>query len=132
MVSDQAWLRPPRLPNPALPAARGPANRPPTVVKQSTISIWGANNSNWQIIFGDGHQLSEIELSDYQLHVDIGHRVFDLTGILPDAIGIDLNGAGSFSIASALYGANVVWHTRGENNNLVPEVHFYKGLNAGL
>jgi hypothetical protein len=46
-------------------------------------------------MFGDGQQVSIVNLADYRVQANIGHRVFNLTGILPDAIGIDLTvGAG--------------------------------------
>lgn len=82
-------------------------------------------------MFGGGHQVSTVNLADYCVHADIGHLVFNLTGILPDAIGIDLNvGAGvhAFSMSG---GINFIWHTRGDVT-LFPEIHLYKGANLGF
>ena len=104
---------------------------PPAAVSYNTLVINGENDSRWQIMFGDGHQVSIVNLADYRVHADIGHRVYNLTGILPDAIGIDLNvGAGvhAFSMSG---GVNFIWHTRGDVT-LFPEVHFYKGTNLGF
>lgn len=82
-------------------------------------------------MFGDGHQVSTVNLADYRVHADIGHRVFNLTGILPDAIGIDINAAAGHSAFSVSGGVNLIWHTRGDVN-LFPEIHLYKGANVAF
>ena len=63
-------------------------------------------------MFGDGHQVSTVNLADYRVQAHIGHRVFNLTGILPDAIGIDLN-AGAGVNAFSMLGASILSGTRG-------------------
>ena len=97
------------------------------VVTQNTLVVRGANKSEWRITFGDGNKVSIVDLSHYHYNHDIGRRHIELTGVLPDCIGLDFNNAGSFVVASGLLGVNVLWHTRGERLWYVPEVHLYYG-----
>ena len=122
-VQDRArQVRPPARPRPLAP---------PAAVSYNTLVINEENGSCWQIMFGDGHQVSTVNLADYRVHADIGHRVYNLTGILPDAIGIDLNAGVGVQAFSMSGGVNFIWHTRGDVT-LFPEVHFYKGANLGF
>lgn len=129
--SPAAW---PRLA--AAPTDRQRQTRPaaaqalpkPIVAAQNTLVVRGANKSEWRITFGDGNQVSVVDLSHYRYNHDIGSRHIELTGVLPDCIGLDFNSAGSFGPVSGLLGVNVLWHTRGEETWYEPEVHLYYGL----
>ncbi|HEX8326832.1 MAG TPA: hypothetical protein VF629_04780 [Hymenobacter sp.] len=99
----------------------------PVVMKQNTLLIRGGNGSQWKITFGDGNSLSVVDLTHYRFNHDIGHRHIDLTGVLPDSIGLDFNGGGAFGPISGVGGVNVLWHMRGETKWYVPEVHVYWG-----
>ena len=68
-----------------------------------------------------------VDLTHYRFYHDIGHRHIELTGILPDAIGLDFNGGEAFGPISGVGGVNVLWHMRGEAQWYVPEVHVYWG-----
>jgi hypothetical protein len=108
------------------------ANKQPVpkalVVTQNTLLVRGTNGSQWRITFGDGSQVSTVDLTHYRFYHDIGHRHIELTGLLPDCIGLDFNASGAFGPASGVGGVNVLWHTRGEQEWYKPEVHFYYGL----
>ena len=71
----------------------------------------------------------------------LSNSTVDLTGYLPDTIGLDIGLAAGASAtipffsagASGLGGINFVWHTRGDSYAGWPEVHLYYGYggNAG-
>ena len=111
----------------ALPLVLRPTVPKPLVVVQNTLLVRGSGDSQWKITFGDGNSLSVVDLTHYRFYHDIGHRHIELTGILPDAIGLDFNGGGALGPISGVGGVNVLWHTRGEAQWYVPEVHVYWG-----
>ena len=99
----------------------------PVVVNQNTLLVRGGNGSQWKITFGDGTSLSVVDLTHYGFNYEIGRRHIDLTGVLPDSIGLDFNGGGGFGPFSGVGGVNVLWHMRGEAQWYEPEVHAYWG-----
>lgn len=136
MVSDQAWLRPPSLPNPALAAARRPVAPKPLVVAENTWVIRGRDGTHLGFSFGDGRQSHETNLYDH-LPADrvphLGNYILSLTGVIPDAIGLDIGASMGVSAASGMGGINILWHTRGEGNRAYyPEVHVYYGYSASF
>lgn len=63
----------------------------------------------------------------------LSNYVLSLTGILPDAIGIDIGGSIGAGVFSAVGGINILWHTRGEGNRAwYPEVHEYYGYSGSF
>jgi hypothetical protein len=64
-------------------------------------------------MFGNDNQVSTVNLANYRVHADIGHRVFNLTDIMLDAIGIDINVGASVNAFSMSGGVNFIWHTGG-------------------
>lgn len=64
----------------------------PLVVSSNTFVIRGKDDTYLGFAFGDGRQVHQVNLYDY-LPVErvphLGNYVFDLTGGLPDAIGLD-------------------------------------------
>lgn len=106
----------------------------PLVVSKNTFVIRGKDDTYLGISFGYGRQVHQLNLYDH-LPADrvphLGNYVFDLTGIIPDAIGLDIGGAIGASAASGMAGINLIWHTRGEKANY-PEVHVYYGGSGSL
>ena len=63
----------------------------------------------------------------------LGNYILKLTGVIPDAIGIDIGGSVGVSAMSAMAGLNILWHTRSEvNRAFYPEVHAYYGGNVSF
>ncbi|RZK26208.1 MAG: hypothetical protein EOO63_14985, partial [Hymenobacter sp.] len=80
----------------------------PLVVSRNTFVIRGKDDTHLGFSFGDDRQAHQVNLYDY-LPADrvphLGNYVLDLTGILPDAIGLDIGvsaGAGVFSVLEGL------------------------------
>jgi len=91
-----------------------------------SLKVIGANDSEWYIIFDpsiDKHY--QINLSDYNLNLDIGNLYLNLNLKLPDAIGIDINLSASGGIAGIEGGINFIWHPKEES--FLPEVFIYDG-----
>jgi hypothetical protein len=108
----------------------------PLVVSHNTFVIRGKDDTYLGFSFGDGRQAHQVNLYDY-LPADrvphLGNYILDLTGILPDAIGIDIGTSAGASMASGLAGINILWHTRGEGNRTwYPEIHVYYGYSASF
>ncbi|GAB3635498.1 hypothetical protein GCM10027422_10880 [Hymenobacter arcticus] len=88
----------------------------PPVVHENTWVIQGKRGTRLGIAFGDGRPVQQLNLHD---HLPAGrvprlsNYVFDLTGMLPDAVGLDLETAGASSGFGAA-GINFIGHTRGE------------------
>ena len=119
-----------------------PVTPKPLVVSEKTFVIRGKDGTYLGIAFGDGRQAQEVNLYDH-LPADrvpvLGNYVLSLTGIIPDAIGIDIGAAAgvglslgtSVSFTPLMGGINLIWHTRGEGNRwMYPELHVYHGLSA--
>lgn len=108
----------------------------PLVVSRNTFVIRGKDDTFLGFAFGDARQVHQISLYDY-LPADrvphLGNYVLDLTGILPDAIGIDIGASAGASVFSLVGGINILWHTRGEGNrSWYPEIHEYYGYSGSF
>jgi hypothetical protein len=108
-------------------APRTSAVHKPVVVTQNTLLVRGANGSQCRITFGDGNTLSVIDLTHHHFNYDIGNHHLELTGILPDCIGLDFNAGASVGPASVLGGVNVLLNLRGEEKWYIPEIYVYGG-----
>lgn len=99
------------------------------LVAENAWVIRGKDGTHLGFAFGDGRQ---VNLDDH-LPADwvprLGNYVPGLTGILPDAIGVDSGVSAGIDVKSpigssglsAQGGVNVLWHTRGEGQaRLVP------------
>jgi hypothetical protein len=119
----------------------------PLVVNHSTFVIRGRDGTYLGLSFGDGRQAQQLNLYDYlPAHAVpyLSNFVFDLTGILPDAFGLDIGVAGGFEInnplaskgsagsfgLAGLGGINLIWHSRGDLRAGYPELHRYYGYSA--
>lgn len=104
----------------------------------------GKDGTYLSFAFGDGRQTHQLNLCDH-LPADrvphLGNYVLSLTGIIPDAIGIDLGISGGVDVRSGIGssglsgvgGVNILWHTRGEGNRVrYPEVHTYYGYSGSF
>ncbi|WP_156176459.1 hypothetical protein [Hymenobacter terrenus] len=129
-------------------ARKAPTPRPvtpkPLVVAENTWVIRGKDGTYLGFAFGDGRQVRQLNLYDH-LPADrvphLGNYIINLTGILPDAIGIDIGAAigadlrspmGSSGL-SAMGGINIIVHTRGQDAwSRYPEVHLYYGHSASF
>lgn len=68
----------------------------------------------------------------------LSNLIIDLTGILPDAFGLDIGFAGGAEVHTPLYsaglagvgGINLIWHSRGDVRANFPELHVYYGYSA--
>ena len=134
VVSDKTRLN--QVCRKTLPLALRPVVPKPLVVTENTFVIRGKDDTYLGFAFGDGRQVSQINLYDH-LPADrgphLGNYVLSLTGILPDAIGIDIGASAGVSAASGVAGLNILWHTRGEGNRAwYPEVHVYYGYSGSL
>jgi hypothetical protein len=91
-----------------------------------TLKINGSNNSQMTVSYGTGTAVSNFNLCDYNIDLDIGKRSIDL-GNTPDVIGLDLGTSGSVPLVSAGVGVNLLWHLRGEKSGdkWYPELHTY-------
>ena len=91
------------------------------------IIVKGSNNSSFTIKTSLVN--STINLNDYGISHDFGgNQSFDLGSLVPDAIGIDIAGsAGLFGFGSFTVGTNIIWHTRGNDVGINPELHSYFG-----
>ena len=103
---------------------------------ENTFVIRGKDGTYLGFAFGDGRQAHQVNLYDY-LPADrvphLGNYVLDLTGILPDAIGIDIGASAGASMVSGMAGLNILWHTRGEGSRAwYPEVHVYYGYSGSF
>jgi RHS repeat-associated protein len=98
-----------------------------------TLKIIGANNSQWNIFYGTGTAVQSYNLCDYNVNKDIGKKSFDI-GVMPDAIGIDIQGAANLGCFDGNGGVNILWHTRGEKseNKWIPEIHIYTGFGLSV
>ena len=119
-----------------------PVTPKPLVVSEKTFVIRGKDGTYLGIAFGDGRQAQEVNLYDH-LPADrvpvLGNYVLSLTGIIPDAIGIDIGAAAGVGLSLGttigftplMGGINLIWHTRGEGNRwMYPELHVYHGMSA--
>ena len=71
------------------------------MVNYSTFVVRGKDGTYLGLSFGDGRQAQQLNLYDYLPAHAVPHLsnfVFDLTGILPDAFGLDIGVAGGFEI----------------------------------
>lgn len=109
----------------------------PVVVAENTWVIRGKDDTYLGFAFGDGRQSHETKLYDY-MRADrvphLGNYILSLTGVIPDAIGIDISASIGSDVRSPLGscglsaqgGLNLIWHTRGEGNRAwYPQVHIY-------
>ena len=127
-------------------ATARPAHKP-LVVGSSTFIIRGKDGTYISLDFGFGRLARQINLYDYLPAHYVPHLsnlVFDLTGVLPDAIGLDIGIAGGFEInnpfsskssgggvgLSGVGGINILWHSRGDLQAGWPEIHWYHGYGA--
>ena len=115
-----------------------------------TFAIHGKDGTFLSLDFGFGRLAREISLYDYLpagLVPHLSNLSFDLTGVLPDAFGLDIGvaaglelnglwgnipGLGSPGSAglSGVGGINILWHSRGDLNVGWPEIHWYHGHSA--
>lgn len=137
-VSDRQRLTKPAMPRP-LPK--------PVTGSQSTFFIRGKDSTYLSLDFGFGRLARQINLADYLPEALVPHLAnltFDLTGVLPDAFGLDigvggglelnnvfalfpkLGGLGSAGL-SGVGGINILWHSRGDLQAGWPELHWYHG-----
>jgi hypothetical protein len=93
----------------------------------SDIIVIGSNFSSFTIKTSAVN--SVINLNDYGITKDFkGQKELSLGNLVPDAIGLDVGVSGSlFGVGSAQGGFNLVWHTRGVDKGLKPELHSYYG-----
>ena len=134
VVSDKTRLN--RVCRKTLPLALRPVVPKPLVVTENTFVIRGKDDTYLGFAFGDGRQVSQINLYDH-LPADrvphLGNYVLSLTGILPDAIGLDIGASIGAGPIAAMAGFNILWHTRGEGQRAwYPEVHLYSGGSGSL
>jgi len=93
------------------------------------VIVKGSNNSSFTIKTSLIN--TSINLSDYGFNHDFGGNYsFGLQDAVPDAIGIDLNLSGGMLLGGSV-GVNLLWHTRGSDVGVKPEVHLYDGLSGG-
>jgi hypothetical protein len=146
-VTDRQRLAQAGRSRPALPPlaggdkarlTRGAATRAPAplVVTENTWVIRGKDGTYLGFSFGDGRQVGQVNLYDH-LPADrvphLGNYILQLTGIVPDAIGLDIGASAGVSMASGMAGLNIIWHTRGEGGRRwYPEVHVYYGYSASF
>jgi hypothetical protein len=135
-ISDHQQLTKPSRPRPQLPA-----------VSNSTFLIKGKDNTYISLDFGFGRLARQVNLADYLpagLVPHLSNLEFDLTGVLPDAFGLDIGVGGGLELnnAFALFpklgglgsaglsgvgGINILWHSRGDLQAGWPEIHWYHG-----
>lgn len=91
---------------------------PPLVVKDNTWVIRGKDDTYSGLAFDDGRDVQQLNLPADRVPADrvprLNNYVFDLTSILPDAVGLDLGVTAGASIGFGAAGINFIWHTRGE------------------
>jgi hypothetical protein len=121
------------------------AQRRPVHLKAdpATLAIYGKDGTFISLDFGYGRLARQISLYDY-LPADrvphLSNHTVDLTGYLPDAIGLDIGLAGGLDLHTPLFsaglsglgGINLIWHTRGDAQASRPEVHIYYGHSKNL
>jgi len=110
---------------------------PPLVVHDNTWVIRGKDGTYLGLSFGDGREVQQLNLYDHlpaERVPRLNNYVFDLTGILPDAVGLDLGVTAGASIGFGAAGINFIWHTRGEATGRAryPEWHVYHGWGFSL
>lgn len=115
----------------------------PVVVAQNTFVIRGKDDTFLSLDFGFGRLAQQLNLYDYLPAHRVPHlsnHTVDLTGYLPDAIGLDIGLAAGLDLHTPLLsaglsgvgGVNLLWHTRGDAQARWPEVHVYYGHSANL
>lgn len=124
--------------------------RKPVAAGPSTFLIQGKDGTFLSLDFGFGRLARRIDLADYLpagLVPQLANLTFDLTGVLPDAFGLDIGLAGGLELNNALAifpklgglgsvglsgvgGINILWHSRGELQAGWPEIHWYHGHSA--
>lgn len=118
------------------PAVGLPVTPRPLVVAENTWVIRGKDGTYLGFAFGDGRQVHQMNLYDHlPAHrvPRLGNYVLDLTGTIPDAIGIDIGISAGAGVFSAVGGINILWHTRGEGNRAGhPELHEYYGYSGSF
>jgi len=108
----------------------------PLAVKHDTWVIRGKDGTYLGLAFGDGRKAHQIDLydhlsADYVPH--LGNYILNLTGIVPDAIGLDIGASMGAGPMNGMIGLNVIFHTRGEGKDMLyPEIHVYYGGSGGL
>jgi hypothetical protein len=119
----------------------------PVAASRSTFFIRGKDDTYLSLDFGFGRLARQIDLADYLpagLVPHLANLTFELTGVLPDAFGLDigvggglelnnvfalfpkLGGLGSAGL-SGVGGINILWHSRGDLQAGWPEIHWYHG-----
>ena len=151
-TDQQRLLRatPPRVPTSSdrQRLTRTPQPLPkPLAVGRSTFLIRGKDDTYLSLDFGFGRLARQVNLADYLpagLVPRLANLTFDLTGVLPDAFGLDIGVGGGLELnnAFALFpklgglgsaglsgvgGINILWHSRGDLQAGWPEIHWYHG-----
>lgn len=130
----QGPLARPAAPSRPRPEAAVPRTPRPLAFPRNTFIIRGKGDTYVGFAFGDERRTHQLNLADY-LPADrvprLGNYVLDLTGIVPDALGIDLGVSAGLGVFSGLTGVNVLWHTRGEHTYW-PELHVYYGYSGSF
>lgn len=119
----------------------------PVAASRSTFFIRGKDDTYLSLDFGFGRLARQINLADYLpagLVPHLSNLTFDLTGVLPDAFGLDIGLAGGFELnnpfaskssagsvgLAGVGGINLIWHSRGDLQEGWPEIHWYHGHSA--
>jgi hypothetical protein len=82
-----------------------PPLRKPVAAGPSTFLILGKDGTFLSLDFGFGRLARQIRLADYLpagLVPQLSNLTFDLTGVLPDAFGLDIGLAGGLELNNAL------------------------------
>ena len=115
-----------------------------------TFAIYGKDGTFLSLDFGFGRLARQIDLYDYLpagLVPHLANLTFDVTGVLPDAFGLDIGVAGGLELNNAFAllpklgglgsvglsgvgGINILWHSRGDLQEGWPEIHWYHGHSA--
>jgi hypothetical protein len=109
----------------------------------ATLTIYGKDGTFISLDFGYGRLARQVSLHDYLPANRVPHlsnHTVDLTGYLPDAIGLDIGLASGLDLHTPLFsaglsgmgGINLIWHTRGDAQASRPEVHIYYGYSKNL
>lgn len=113
----------------------------PLTVKHDTWVIRGQGGTYLGLAFGDGRTAHQLNLYDYipaRYVPRLSNLIIDLTGILPDAFGLDIGLSGGLDLYTPLFstnfsglgGINLIWHSRGDVRANFPEVHVYYGYSG--
>jgi hypothetical protein len=112
-----------------------------------TFAIYGKDGTFLSLDFGFGRLARRIDLYDYLpagLVPHLSNLTFELTGVLPDAFGLDIGVGGGLELNNAFAvfpklgglgsaglsgvgGINILWHSRGDLQAGWPEIHWYHG-----